>query len=75
MRYILVAEDFWGDMTEEQAEKDYRTRIFHCGHCSNSDARVYHNIIGRHRHCHADLLLEFMPKVPEMLLPMPERLQ
>jgi len=59
MRYILVAPDFWGDMTEAQSQD--KLRFFPCGMCSNDQARVFHNILGQHRHIPASNLISWVP--------------
>lgn len=48
--HVLIAETMWGPMLEETAKEHMKTRIFPCGHCSDSEIQVYHNILGRHLH-------------------------
>jgi hypothetical protein len=57
---LLVAPEFWGVLTDEQAND--HARFFPCGHCSNETAQVFHNIIGYHRHVSADVLVPLIPE-------------
>jgi hypothetical protein len=48
-------EKVFGPVTRQTA--DEHSNLFHCGHCSTDDHRVYHNVWGRHFHiANADLL-------------------
>jgi hypothetical protein len=49
MEYLLVAPDWTGRMSAEQAA-ERESRIFHCDMCSDARTMVYHNIVGLHRH-------------------------
>lgn len=66
MIYLLVAPEYWGDMTEEQAlQWDSERRIFPCGLCSTGEGKVYHNLMGEHRHVPANELIPFLPTEEE----------
>lgn len=60
MIHLLVGPTYWGDMSAEQVKK-WEPRIFPCGMCSNTEAQVYHNLMGIHRHWSATEILPLLP--------------
>lgn len=62
MIYLLTTPKAWGPISAEQVEElTAKLAIFDCGHCSNAEAQVFHNVWGRHCHKSAAELLAMMP--------------
>ncbi len=60
--HLYLGEDTWGPMTQDAALdfSENQKRIFRCDMCSNSEAVVYHNIWGFHRHATREQLKELL---------------
>lgn len=58
--FLLMTPDWLGMMSEQQTE-EWSSRIFFCGHCSDDQSKVYHNIIGQHVHLPAVVLRNSIP--------------
>lgn len=56
LAHIVVAEGWSGLTDAEQVAGPLANRVFECGHCSDAMTRVYHNVIGQHRHMPAEAL-------------------
>ena len=61
----MVVADGWNGLTNaEQIAGPLSSRVFECEHCSDPLTKIYHNIIGKHRHVSAGKLREEWPHDP-----------
>jgi len=54
---VFIGDGMWGPVGEADAAREVN-RMFHCGHCSIENHKVYHNILGNHCHITEAALLE-----------------
>jgi hypothetical protein len=61
---LLVTPNMWGPISDEQVREyaEVRHSIFQCGHCSNEEAHVFHNLLGQHSHTPAAKLMSLIPE-------------